>query len=264
MGLAAARRFLEEGARLVVTGREEGGWRVVEELAGGDRVKFVLGDVQEAGFGDRLMVAAVEWLGGRLDVLFHVAGISGRRFGDGALHECTDEGWQVVMEVNARGVFETNRAAARVMRGQAVDGHGLRGTVLNMGSVVARAPSPRYFGTVGYAASKGAIESLTLAAAAAYAGEKIRFNVIAPGLVDTPMAQRAVRDPEILRYVVGKQPLAGGAGLPEDVAEVALALCEPATRLVTGQVVRVDGGWSVSEGEGRLEGEIEAGDCGAK
>ena len=62
-------------------------------------------------------------LGGRLDVLFHVAGISGRRFGDGPLHECTDEGWDAVMDVNARGLFLTNRAAVRQMLAQPPDDH---------------------------------------------------------------------------------------------------------------------------------------------
>ncbi len=71
--------------------------------------------------------------------MLHVAGISGRKFGDGPLHECSDGGWDRVMEVNAAGVFLTNRAAVRFMLRQPVDAFGLRGAVVNVGSVLDRA-----------------------------------------------------------------------------------------------------------------------------
>ena len=75
---------------------------------------------------------------------------------------------------------------------------------------------------------------MTLAAAARYARDRIRFNLLAPGLIDTPMAARAVGDPAIRAYLATKQPLAGGPGTPDDCAEAALYLCEPASRFVTG------------------------------
>ena len=90
---------------------------------------------------------------------------------------------------------------------------GLRGTVVNTGSVLAGSPSPEFFGTIAYAASKGAVRALTLAAAARYAPDRIRFNLVSPGLIDTPMAARAVNDPRIQAYLATKQPLAGGPGL---------------------------------------------------
>ena len=102
---------------------------------------------------------------------------------------------------------------------------------------------------IAYAASKGAIRAMTLAAAARYARDRIRFNLIAPGLIDTPMAARAVGDPAIRAYLATKQPMAGGPGTAEDCAEAALYLCEPASRFVTGVVLNVDGGWCVSEGQ---------------
>jgi NAD(P)-dependent dehydrogenase (short-subunit alcohol dehydrogenase family) len=95
------------------------------------------------------------------------------------------------------------------------------------------------------------VRALTLGAAAAYAPERIRFNLIVPGLIDTPMATRAVNDPRIQDYLRLKQPMTGGPGLASDVAEAALYLCEPAARFVTGAELLVDGGWSVSEGLGR-------------
>jgi NAD(P)-dependent dehydrogenase (short-subunit alcohol dehydrogenase family) len=250
IGLASARRFLEEGARVVVTGREpDAGQAALEELAPlGTVWQFTL----ELGEGDRdvgpMFTFALDALGGRLDVLLHVAGISGRKFGDGPLHECSDEGWQSVMQSNARGVFLTNRAAVRLMLDQRPDATGLRGSVVNVGSVVDRSPSPAHFGTVAYAASKGAVRALTLAAAARYAANRIRFNLLAPGLIDTPMAARAVNDVRLRPYIASKQPIAGGPGSAHDVAEAAVYLAEPASRFVTGAELAVDGGWSVSEG----------------
>src|SRR4051794_34347936 len=254
IGLATARRFLEEGARVVVAGltvdsRDEA-LRLLSPLGVVDAVAV---DVTRPDPVARLCAGAVEFLGGRLDVLFHVAGISGRRFGDGPLHECDEVGWDVVMGTNARAMFLTNRGAVRQMLTQSIDVHGLRGTVLNMGSVLAWSPSPDDFGTYAYAASKGAVRAMTLAAASRYARDRVRFNMIAPGLIETPMAARAVGDPSIRAYLATKQPIVGGPGSADDCAEAALYLCEPASRFVTGTVLAVDGGWCVCEGQ-RLPG----------
>lgn len=264
IGLATARRFLQEGATVVVAGKVgdgDGGGpdadrplpletAELDVLRGtGRHVGFAV-DARDAQGVKLLFDAALEFFGGRIDVLFHVAGISGRKYGDGPLHDCTEQGWDAVMDVNGLGTFLTNREAVRRMRSQPIDAAGLRGTVLNMGSVLAGSPSPDHFGTVAYAASKGAIRALTRAAAACYAAERIRFNLLVPGLIATPMAARAVEDPKILRYLGSKQPMAGGPGTAEDCAEAALFLCEPASRFVTGVELAVDGGWRVCEGRG--------------
>ncbi len=256
IGLAAARRFLEEGARVVVAGRSpEVGRSAMAQLAPlGQAWEYTL----ELELGDsevvRLFEYALNVLGGRLDVLFHVAGISGRKFGDGPLHECSNEGWERVMQINAFGVFLTNREAVQIMLEQPIDVAGLRGTVVNVGSVLDRSPAPAHFGTIAYSASKGAIRSLTISAAARYAPDRIRFNLLVPGLIDTPMAARAVNDSRIRPYLTAKQPIRGGPGSAEDVAEAALYLCEPAARFVTGAELVVNGGWCVSEtGMDRLE-----------
>jgi NAD(P)-dependent dehydrogenase (short-subunit alcohol dehydrogenase family) len=250
IGLASATRFLEEGARVVVTGREpDVDCAAVAQLTRlGSVSEFSLELADGEGEITRMFAFALDFLGGRLDVLLHVAGISGRKFGDGPLHECSNEGWEHVMRTNAQGLFLTNRAAVRVMLKQPLDAAGLRGTVVNVGSVVDRSPSPVHFGTVAYAASKGAVRALTLAAAARYAPDRIRFNLLTPGLIDTPMAARAVNDDRLRPYLMSKQPMAGGPGSAGDVAEAALYLCEPASRFVTGAELVVDGGWCVSEG----------------
>jgi NAD(P)-dependent dehydrogenase (short-subunit alcohol dehydrogenase family) len=257
IGLATARRFLAEGARVAVCGREQ--QTTTEETcsvlrdAGEERFLAMTVDASDPVQVEGLFVQAVDFFAGRLDILYHLAGISGRRFGDAALHECTVEGWNTVLNINARSLFLTNRAAAKHMLAQAPDDHGVRGTVLNMGSVLGWSPAADYFGTIAYAASKGAIQALTLCAAARYARDGIRFNVIAPALIETPMAVRAVTDPAIRAYLATKQPLAAGPGTAEDCAQAALFLCEPASRFLTGVVLNVDGGWCVSEGQLPME-----------
>jgi len=122
------------------------------------------------------------------------------------------------------------------------------GTILNMGSVLGFSPSPRYFSTHGYAAAKSAIIGFSKSIAAYYAKNDIRVNVIAPALVETPMAQRAANNPEILSFIKTKQPLDGGRiGSPEDCDGLALYFMSDQSKFTTGQVVAVDGGWSVSE-----------------
>jgi NAD(P)-dependent dehydrogenase (short-subunit alcohol dehydrogenase family) len=244
IGYAAAERFLEEGARVVIAGRSAAkGVKAESTLQGKGRIVFQACDASEAVQVAELARVTVHALGG-LDVLYHVAGISGRRHGDGPLHECTEAGWQATLQANLTSVFLTNRAAVRHFREQHQ-----AGVILNMASVLGFAPSPRYFDTCAYAATKGAIISLSKLAAARYAPERIRVNVIAPGLIDTPMANRAVHDPDIQTFLRSKQPLAAGPGLPEHCADAAVYLCGDEARLVTGTVLIVDGGWCVSEGQ---------------
>ena len=112
IGLAAARRFLQEGASVVVTGRSKESYgKALDELqaigpAWALGVEATDPVAIESAFRDALPL-----LGNRLDILFHVAGVSGRRFGDGPLHECSVEGWNTVLDSNARGTFLTNKSA---------------------------------------------------------------------------------------------------------------------------------------------------------
>jgi NAD(P)-dependent dehydrogenase (short-subunit alcohol dehydrogenase family) len=246
IGMATAQRFAEEGAKVLISDVDSDETRQASLSLG---ITGIHADVRHVAEVDQLFEQSIAEFQGRLDILIHVAGISGRRFGDGPLHECSNEGWDAVMDVNARGAFFTNRAAVRIMREQPLDDAGLRGTIVNVGSVLAESPSPRYFSTIAYAASKGALRSLTLSCASFYATERIRFNLLCPSLIDTPMAARALQSPEISAYLRTKQPISGGPGRDLDVAEAALVLAEPATRFITGVVLNVDGGWSISEGQ---------------
>jgi NAD(P)-dependent dehydrogenase (short-subunit alcohol dehydrogenase family) len=254
LGLAAAVRFLEEGARLVIAGRSvDNGTAAATSLAARGPVIFVPCDAADARQVEQLFEQALAHLGG-LDVLYHVAGSSGRGHGDGPLHECSDDGWQATLDANLKSTFLTNRAAVRHFLKQ-----GSGGVILNMASVLGYAPSPRYFGTCAYTASKGGVLALSRLAAAQYTAQKIRVNVIAPGLIDTPMSTRAVSDPAILHYLGAKQPLAGGPGRPESCADAAVFLCSDEAHFITAAVLPVDAGWGVSEGRYRqgAEGSVE-------
>ncbi len=97
-----------------------------------------------------------------------------------------------------------------------------------------------------YAATKGAIIAFSRHAAATYAADHIRVNVIAPALVETPMAARAMGDPAIREFLRRKQPLTGAPLTDEDCARAALFLCSDAAAAITGVVLPVDAGWCVS------------------
>jgi NAD(P)-dependent dehydrogenase (short-subunit alcohol dehydrogenase family) len=243
IGLAAARRFQQEGAALVVAGL----------APPPDSLPFVSCDATDPAEVAQLFARVLDQLGG-LDVLFHVAGGSGRRHGDGPLHDCTDDGWRATLALNLTSTFLTNRAAVRHFLDRCQPG-----VILNTASVLPLAPAPRFFDTCAYTAAKGGVLALSRQAAARYAADGIRVNVLAPGLIDTPMSQRAVRDPAIAAFLQGKQPLAGGPGRPEDCAGAAVFLCSDEARLVTGVVLPLDGGWCVSEGPPGEDGPREIG-----
>ena len=178
---------------------------------------------------------------GGIDAVFNVAGISGRRFGDGPLHECSAEGWDITLDTNVRGMFLMCRSALKYW----LDA-GRPGAILNMASVLAFSPQAQHFATHAYAASKGAIVSMSRAMAAYYAPHKIRVNVIAPGLVRTPMSARAQSSAELMEFIAHKQPLSAGLLDAAEVAATALFLLGDQSRHMTGQVVGIDGGWAVS------------------
>jgi NAD(P)-dependent dehydrogenase (short-subunit alcohol dehydrogenase family) len=119
-----------------------------------------------------------------------------------------------------------------------------------MASVLGFSPSPKYFVTHTYAASKAAIIGLTQSIASYYAVENIRINAIAPALVETPMAQRAANDETIQAFIKTKQPLDGGRiGAPDDLDGAAIYFMSDYSKFTTGQVLSVDGGWHLSEGQ---------------
>ena len=101
-----------------------------------------------------------------------------------------------------------------------------------------------------YAAAKSAIIGFSKSIASFYAANDIRINVIAPALVETPMAQRAANDEQILSFIKTKQPLDGGRiGRPDDLDGLAAYFMSDQSKFTTGQMIAVDGGWDISEGQ---------------
>ena len=243
MGLSAAKACAAAGARVLAVGpagaeAEEAGKTLK------DSGRVFVADARDAQMIERAMQYAVDYLHG-LDGVYHVAGGSGRKAGDGPLHEMSDDGWDFVVKLNLTSMIYSNRAAVRqfLKRGKG-------GTVLNMGSVLPISPSPKFFATHGYAAVKSAVIGLTRSCAAYYAKDNIRFNAILPGLVATPMSQRASGDEAIMRFIRTKQPLDGGRiGQSEDLDAAVVYFLSGGSKFATGQVLMVDGGWSVTEGQ---------------
>ncbi len=243
LGLSAAKAFVAVGAKVVIVGRKsESAANAKVELA--DSGVALVADAADPQTAQRAIALALEKFGG-FHGLYHVAGGSGRRMGDGPLHEITDDGWAYTLNENLTSLFYSNRAAVRQFLQQ-----GTGGSVLNMGSVLGLSPSPRYFSTHAYATTKAAIIGLTKSAAAHYARDNIRFNVLAPALVATPMSERAQGEPAVMEFIRTKQPLDGGRiGQPGDLDGAAVYFMSDDSKFVTGQVLAVDGGWCVSEGQ---------------
>src|SRR5437660_4322115 len=147
IGLGAATRFVAEGAAVVVAGLPADALsdEALAKLREIGPVTAVSCDVRDPGAVALLCQGAVQQMGG-LDVLFHVAGGSGRGYGDGPLHDCTDAGWHATLTENLTTTFLTNREAIRHFLGQKRPG-----VILNTASVLALSPSPRYFDTCAYA-----------------------------------------------------------------------------------------------------------------
>lgn len=241
IGAAAARLAALQGARLLIaTSDELSGW----ELAAETGAECWVGDLARPGSAASVVSQSLSKFG-RVDAIFNVAGLSGRRFGDGPAHEVTVEGWEVTLSHNLGVTFQFCQAVIGRMLEQEVAENGVRGAIVNMGSVLVEAPEPRHFATHAYAAAKGAITAMSRSMAAYYAPHQIRVNVVAPGLVRTP-GVGAQSNSELEEFIRKKQPLAGGMVDAENVARAALFLLSEDARCITGEVLTVDAGWSVT------------------
>jgi NAD(P)-dependent dehydrogenase (short-subunit alcohol dehydrogenase family) len=243
LGLSAAAAFVQQGALVVVVGRQQESVDAALARLGRQAIG-ISADATHPDTAANAIAACVAHFGG-FDGLYHVAGGSGRKFGDGPLHEISLEGWNKTMELNLTSLMLSNQAAIRRFMDQ-----GSVGTILNMGSVLGFAPSPVFFATHAYAAAKAAIIGFSKSIAAYYAKHNIRVNVVAPALVETPMARRAVADEAIAKFIQTKQPLDGGrVGHPSDLDGIAIYFMSHLSKFTTGQVLAVDGGWTLTEGQ---------------
>lgn len=233
---ATARRLSDRGHSCFVVSRSEESCRDLVASLGRNGAGYFVADLQNEDEAVSSFEAAAACLG-RIDAVVAVAGGSARKFGDGWIHEMSLEAWDASIRLNLTTMFLTAREAIRHLRTEG-------GSLVMTSSVLATSPQPDGFTTHGYAAAKAAISGWTVPLAAAYARDRVRVNTVAPGLILTPMAQRAADDPAIVQFAARKQPLAGGLLPADDVAEVLSWLVDAEN--ITGQVIEVDGGWSVT------------------
>lgn len=239
IGRATAQRFAAEGARVVILEiNGDFASQTVNSLNGkypGESMLLDLTRPQEVESAFQNVVSRYSGL----DVLVNVAGGSGRKWGDGPADACTLDGWGKTLDLNLNSLFYCCKYALQAMLMQG------RGAIVNVASVLGMVGGDDDFATHAYAASKGAVISLTRSMASYYASHGIRANVILPGLIATQMSQRAQASEHIRARLPQLQPLTGDFGTPLDVANAAVYLASDEAAFVTGAVLTVDGGWTV-------------------
>ncbi|WP_026402063.1 glucose 1-dehydrogenase [Actinomadura rifamycini] len=230
MGLAAARRLLEEGARVVVTGRDQGRLdAAAKELDGaapgaGERVLAVRADAASLTDLDALM-DAVRDRHGRLDVLFANAGVGA--FGPTA--DVTEAEFDRTVDVNFKGVYFTIQKALPLLAADA-------SIVINASWTLHRGLPTASL----YSATKAAVQSLVRTLAAELGPRGIRINAVSPGYIDTPMFRAAIPADEV--EGTRAQVASGRIGTSEEVAGAVAFLASADAAYVNGQDLIVDGG----------------------
>lgn len=237
IGYAICRRFLQEGAKVVIADRDDQtGPRAAKELSGEGEVRFVECDVGERLDVRNMVAATLNAFGGHIDVLVNNAGVPAR----GGFLDLEEDEFDRVLRVNLKGMFLTSQAVARHMVARVADG-GAPGTIINMASVAA------VFGLgdqVPYSVSKGGVNLLTRSVAMALAPHGIRVNAIGPGSIHTDLLE-AVSGGEITAdirsRILTRTPL-GRVGEPHEIAAVAVFLASDESSYITGQTIYADGG----------------------
>lgn len=233
IGRAAALRFAQRGAAVVLAGRREAELQVVaaEIGAAGGRAWVQPTDVSQESEIQSLIETTVSRFG-RLDAAFNNAGVMGTM---APITDLSAADFDAVMTVNLRGVWLLIRAEVAAMRSL-----GQGGAIVNTSSFLSRAATP---GTSIYSASKAALDAMILAVALDVGPDGIRINNVAPGAIQTPMMEGT--PPDVQAALAARAALKR-MGTPEDVGDVATWLCTDEARYVTGQSLLVDGGFTIS------------------
>ncbi len=234
IGRAIVERFLLEGASVTMTQRSIGPGKAMRAQLAREhpgRVAFHAADIRDPASVAGLLDEALERFGA-LDILCNNAGTGLLK----AVHETSDEEYELVMDTNVRGIFLACRHAVPQM----LEGGG--GSIVNIGSVA---------GLVGfendaiYCASKGAVLALTRQMALDYSSRGIRVNCVCPGFIETEMMERFIDshpDPAPVREQITALHPIGRVGRPEEVAAAAAFLASDDASFITGAALAVDGG----------------------
>ena len=234
IGYAIAERFLEEGAKVVISGRTKKKCESMMkrlEKAGKGRIVYAFGDVSKAADAKRLVDETVKKYG-RIDVLVNSAGI----YLEKRAEDTTEEEWDSIIDVDLKGVFLCSKYAYPYFKKQK------GGAIINISSDAGLTGNPN---CAAYCAAKGGVSNLTRAMALDYARENIRVNAICPAVVDTPMNDGEIsqqKNPEeYAKWEADSHPV-GRIGRPEEIAFVALMIASEESDFMTGACVAVDGG----------------------
>ena len=233
IGLAIAERFLKEGAKVMIAGRskERCDNTIIQlEAIASDAVDAVVADVSNWDAVQKMVEATVERFG-KIDILVNNAGI----YLDKRLEETTEEEWDLVININLKGVFLCSKAVYPHFKNQG------SGNIVNISSESGVTGNPD---EAAYCASKGGVTNLTRAMALDYAQENIRVNAICPAVIHTPMLQREidVQDDKkaYLKEMDDLHPI-GRVGRPEEVAYAVLMVASDEASFITGTNIPVDG-----------------------
>lgn len=229
IGKAIAITLAAHGAFVAILGtNSERGDQVVADINqqnGEPRAQFFKVDVSKTAEVDVALKQILEKQG-NVDILVNNAGITK----DQLMMKMSEEDWDSVMDVNVKSCYNTCHALVRPMM------KARKGTIINMSSVIGLSGN---VGQVNYAASKGAIISMTKSLAIELASRNIRVNCICPGFIETPMTHVMT---DVQKEALLKKIPLGRMGTPEDVAQLVLFLASPAASYITGQILTVDGG----------------------
>ncbi|HIN34969.1 MAG TPA: glucose 1-dehydrogenase [Dehalococcoidia bacterium] len=229
MGAVEAKMFVQEGAKVVIGDvLDEDGKQTEAEIneAGGECV-FVHLDVTDETAWQDAVAAAVDRFG-KLDILVNNAGIA--RINN--VEDTTSDEWDLVMDINAKGVFLGTKAAIPEIRKAG------GGSIVNISSIAGLTGGR----TSSYAASKGAVRLLTKSTAIQYAGESIRCNSVHPGVIETPMTTPVMLNTQEGRDLNASRHPLGRVGQPEDIAYGVLFLASDESSFMTGSELVIDGG----------------------
>lgn len=227
IGLACARRLVQEGARVMLVDIRPEGAQSANAL--GEQACFRRADVSQKAEVDAMVQATLDAFG-RIDILINNAGVTHAA----DFLDLSEEDFDRVLRINLKSMFLCSQAVAREMvkRGEG-------GSIINMSSVNAELTIPNQ---VPYVVSKGGVNQLTRVAAISLAQHGIRVNAIGPGTILTELAKQAVLgSPEARRTILSRTPL-GRCGEPEEVAAIAAFLASEDASYMTGQTLYADGG----------------------
>ena len=228
IGLATARAFCQEGAKVILFGRrKEKLEKAVENLSGSAII--VQGDMTNNNDLDKLINETLHNFK-KIDILVNNAGL----FNGSPLHEISDSQWDEIMDINIRSVFQLTRRVLPAMLSQKY------GSIIHISSILGLIAVPQ---VAAYNVSKGALNQFSRSIAVEYGSSGIRSNSICPGLIATDMTADLMKDADLMKEWSKEYPI-GRFGKPEDVANACLYLASDESSFITGITLPVDGGFT--------------------